>query len=338
MLCSAQKVIIVKPLVYLRSVISGKQKTAADASVDEEMFITTMDNLAVEDEADEISLANLAQDRASVSALPSSVGMAGSSDNESVAMDIETKVENTESHEGVVSAVVVDQQVEDTAAAHGSQPKLNVETAVEEMGAHEQASESIELVDEELRNAESSPRGERWAISSPDVNLTGMWKIKVTDGFKEQYDSYLRNLGQPLLVRSIALSIISMTREETKQTNHGRDLWIKGTNTRGVWERTLHGSGSCYDVHIEDFDDYEHRTVPIVTADSEKVEAQSWWENEGTVHVSWLRGGKKYGGGDFYSRRYLKDDGNTFVCETIFHPRDESREEATVTWTFDREE
>eukprot|EP00957_Ditylum_brightwellii_P203891 15336685-Ditylum_brightwellii.AAC.1 len=54
-----------------------------------------------------------------------------------------------------------------------------------------------------------------------------------------------------------------------------------------------------------------------------KVEAEAWWESQwgynGNVHISWLRGGKKYGVEDFESRRYLKNDGKILVCESKFH-------------------
>jgi len=52
------------------------------------------------------------------------------------------------------------------------------------------------------------PRGKRWAVSSRDIDLTGKWKLTVSEEFRKGYENYLRNLGQPLLVRSIALSII----------------------------------------------------------------------------------------------------------------------------------
>lgn len=382
---SILKIVIMKPLVFLKSLVFMKEKTDTDAPVDEETFITNIDNLAAEDVTAIEDIAATAPEDPHVPALPPDSVPAKSSDEErhieSFAADIKTKAECTESCEEAGPSFAVEQKsevkegsvvgtvmeepanslatqdeklrgvnevlVEDAGRAHTSttvSKKVAKETEIE-TAASELKSPTDDVETEDLQTASTlndaeakpSPRGERWAVSSPNVDLSGEWKIQVTEEFKKQYDTYLRNLGQPLLVRSIALSIISMTKEETKQTNHGRDLWIKGTNTRGVWERTLHASGSDFDVHIEDYEDYEHRTVPIVTADSEKVEAQAWWEDEGMVHVSWLRGGKKYGGGDFYSRRYLQDDGNVFVCETVFHPRDESREEATVTWTFERE-
>ena len=79
----------------------------------------------------------------------------------------------------------------------------------------------------------------------------------------------------------------------------------------------------------------------------ESVSVASWWEEEGTVHHSWVVGGTRYGGGDFENKRYLSDNGNILVCESTFHPREdgnreektngEEREKACVTWRFLRE-
>lgn len=176
------------------------------------------------------------------------------------------------------------------------------------------------------------PHGDRWAVASPDTDLSGSWKIIVSDEFKKEYDEYLRRLGQPLLVRTIAVSIIGLTAEETKQLDHGRKLFIRGINSRGIWERTLVASGS------EDRNgDFQPEWVPVVTADAETVETESWWEENGSVHKSWLRGGRKYGGGDFESTRYLEQNGDVLVCESVFHPREQDREKAFVTWKFLRE-
>ena len=76
-------------------------------------------------------------------------------------------------------------------------------------------------------------------------------------------------------------------------------------------------------------------TLPFYqTADSEKVDAESWWESEGTVHVSWLRGVSRYGGGSFKSKRYLEDGGETYVCESTFYFNDESKKKNKLTWRF----
>lgn len=173
--------------------------------------------------------------------------------------------------------------------------------------------------------------GDRWAISAPKVDISGKWNLIVTDEFKEEYDKYLTLLGQPFLVRSVALTIVGLTTEETAQSEKGKKLLIKGTNVRGVWERTLVASGADGKVSA-----YTPIRTPIETADGEEVEAEAWWEERGTVHRSWMRGVKKYGGGDFESKRYLEDNGEILVCESTFHPIDETREKARVTWRFKR--
>jgi hypothetical protein len=176
------------------------------------------------------------------------------------------------------------------------------------------------------------PVGDRWAIASPETDLTGQWKVIVSEEFKKEYDEFLQGLGQPMIVRTVALSIIGLTSEETKQGDEGRTFWIHGTNARGVWERTLVSSGTdC------ESSNYHELHIPIVTADSEHIEAEAWWEKGGTVHRSWMRGGKKYGGGDFESLRYLEQDGDVYVCESIFHPSEEGRDSLSLTWKFLRE-
>jgi hypothetical protein len=182
--------------------------------------------------------------------------------------------------------------------------------------------------------AEPLRRGEeeRWAVSAKNVDLSGDWHILVSDKFKDEYDRYLMLLGQPGLVRSVALSIVGLTTEETRQTDRGRSLLIKGRNARGVWERTLVASG------IDGKDtSYTPLQTPIETVDAEKVVAEAWWEETGTVHRSWLKGVQKYGGGDFESKRYLEEGGKVLVCETVFHPTDKTREKARVTWRFLRQ-
>jgi hypothetical protein len=176
------------------------------------------------------------------------------------------------------------------------------------------------------------PVGDRWAIASPGVNLSGEWKLIVTDEFKNHYDEYLKQLGQPFIVRSVALTLIGLTAEHTEQKEEGRTLFIRGTNARGVWERTLVTSGA--DMLNDKFTELH---VPVDTADDERVEAEAWWEDNGTVHRSWMRGLKKYGGGSFESKRYLEEDGKVLVCESTFHPDEQDRKKVGITWRFLRE-
>lgn len=175
---------------------------------------------------------------------------------------------------------------------------------------------------------------ERWAQSAPNVDLSGSWTLICDDAFKKEYDTYLTDLGFNRITRGVACSLIGRTTEITKQSNNGRELYLKGTNPKGAWERTLTASG------FPDFEtkssqtDYSHMRMSIKTAESEDVEAEAWWECRGTKHRSMLRGGKK---GNYESLRYVEDGGDVLVCESIFHPKDSSKKKAVVKWRFQRD-
>jgi hypothetical protein len=175
--------------------------------------------------------------------------------------------------------------------------------------------------------------GNRWAVAGNRTNLSGDWELIVTDDFCKQYNNYLQGLSQPRLIRSVALGIVGQTSEKIVQTDQGRSLKIVGRNIRGTWSRTLVASGTDLD-----HDDYVPQVVPIISADSEPVEAESWWGENGTIHVSWMSGVTKYGGGSFESRRYLEEDGQVYVCDSTFHPNDTSREPNKITWRFRRQQ
>jgi hypothetical protein len=189
---------------------------------------------------------------------------------------------------------------------------------------------------------------DRRALAAPTVNLSGHWTLLVTNDFLVQYDAYLQGLGQPYLVRSLAKSLVQQTTEETMQD--GRNLTIRTRNARGVWERTLISSGMD-DITIMDGKllpssslPFVPLVTPVVTADQECVACEAWWEERGTVHVSWLRGITKYsGGGDFESRRHVETVSNlnhgnvndtVYVCRSTFHPSNPARAAAQITWRF----
>jgi len=183
------------------------------------------------------------------------------------------------------------------------------------------------------------PIGDRWAISAPGIDLSGKWELIITKEFKKEYDLYLGRLGQPKLVRSIALSapVIGKTFEELIQTDSGRSLFIHGVNIRGTWDRTLVTSGTS----LTD-NDFIPLQVPITTVDSEPVEAESWWEDQGRVHMSYLRGVTMYGGGSFVSRRYFEEKENededvVYACESSFVFNDTKKEPNSLTWRFHRQ-
>ena len=174
---------------------------------------------------------------------------------------------------------------------------------------------------------------ERWAQSAPNVDLSGSWTLIADDDFKKEYDTYLTDLGFNRITRGVACSLISRTTEITKQSNNGRELYLKGTNPKGAWERTLTASGFP-DFETKSEADYSHMKTSIKTAESEEVNAEAWWECRGTKHRSMLRGGKK---GDYESLRYVEDCGDVLVCESIFHPRDVLKKKAVVKWRFQRD-
>jgi hypothetical protein len=149
----------------------------------------------------------------------------------------------------------------------------------------------------------TAPPSTQQRQATATVDFTGNWTLIVDDNFKSEYDSYLRKLGQPMLVRTLAEAVIGTTKEEVIQNDEGKELYIRGMNVRGSWERTLEASemdvgnyvveGGTDTVHAVE----GHVLKPMITADEEEVEVASWWEDGGKVHRSWVVGGKKYGGG-----------------------------------------
>ena len=174
---------------------------------------------------------------------------------------------------------------------------------------------------------------ERWAQSHPSVDLSGSWTLIADDTFKKEYDIYLNDLGFNRITRGVACSLISRTTEITKQSDNGRELYLKGMNPKGAWERTLTASGYPDFGTKSNQTDYTHMKKSIKTAESEDVDAEAWWECRGKKHRSVLSGGKK---GDYESLRYLEDCGDVLVCESTFHPRDSSKKKAVVKWRFRR--
>lgn len=201
----------------------------------------------------------------------------------------------------------------------------------------DKASESVHIKDPTASIAPSHQQLEQsmgvvGRSATGSVDFSGIYDMIVTDEFKKEYDRYLELMGQPFFVRSVALNVISFTEEEMVQTDKGRSLFIRGRNVKGVWERTLTASGPEKGREPE----FEGVLTAIKTADDEEVLAEAWWENSGTVHRSFLYGVKKYGGGSFESIRYLEDDGNVYVCESIFHPNDKDKQAPRITWRFQR--
>lgn len=241
-------------------------------------------------------------------------------EEEDSTVQVEIKPPETLSGTEVLSEVIVDDDLERTVD----------ETKAEAVAVAVELPKQEKVPKKKLdRKTEGVPVGDRWAVSAPSVDLSGEWTILVNDEFKKEYDEYLKKLGQPFIVRSVAVTIISVTTEMTRQSEHGRALLIRGQNARGVWERTLVSSGTEPTI-----DDYTPLKIPVETADDELVEVESWWEEQGTVHRSWMLGISKYGGGAFESRRYLEQNGKVLVCESTFHPQDKKQDSASITWRF----
>lgn len=102
------------------------------------------------------------------------------------------------------------------------------------------ASRAAYTVDGEL----PVPEGERWAVAARGVDFSGKWQLRADDKFKEDYDRYLATLGQPLLVRTVAVGLLGRTKEEIMMSESGKSLLIRGENARGIWERKLISSGT----------------------------------------------------------------------------------------------
>eukprot|EP00585_Thalassiosira_rotula_P011245 CAMPEP_0196159584 /NCGR_PEP_ID=MMETSP0910-20130528/46394_1 /TAXON_ID=49265 /ORGANISM="Thalassiosira rotula, Strain GSO102" /LENGTH=339 /DNA_ID=CAMNT_0041424507 /DNA_START=500 /DNA_END=1516 /DNA_ORIENTATION=- len=132
------------------------------------------------------------------------------------------------------TAVVVEQETENE-AEHVSEAVSELTTTATD-DATTTSSDDIAETD---TTTDTTPRR---ATSHTNVDLTGNWTLLVDDAFTTQYDEYLRKLGQPMLVRTVALTVIGSTKEETVQTDDGASLFIRGMNVRGSWERTLEAS------------------------------------------------------------------------------------------------
>jgi len=204
-----------------------------------------------------------------------------------------TQVENLAVDEEVTEGeVAVDDDTTTSVEEEEETPVDVVDVEVEETKVEEVTTPATTTT----TSTPSAAPEERQATAS--VDFTGNWTLLVDDSFKSEYDSYLRKLGQPMLVRTVAMTVIGSTKEEAIQSEGGKQLFIRGMNVRGSWERTLEASESDAVEEEGSMHAVEgHVLKPMVTADEEEVEVASWWEDGGKVHRSWVVGGKKYGGG-----------------------------------------
>lgn len=258
--------LILKPFQLLKSIVTKKSnneviKPKEPEPIQEEVAITQVENLAVEEE-EEV--------------------------DGTVEENVTTSVE--EKKEADVNDVVV--SMEETKGEKEQEEEVTTPTTP----AETISTTTVATATTTSATTPSVAPEERQATAS--VDFTGNWTLIVDDSFKSEYDSYLRKLGQPMLVRTVAMTVIGSTKEEAIQSEGGKKLFIRGVNVRGSWERTLEASetdavGDEEGVHAVE----GHVLKPMVTADEEEVEVASWWENGGKVHRSWVVGGKKYGGG-----------------------------------------
>ncbi|CAB9528860.1 expressed unknown protein [Seminavis robusta] len=186
------------------------------------------------------------------------------------------------------------------------------------------------------------PDGPRWAIAHPDTDFSGVWVPVVDSPFKDQYGDYMEKSGRSFLFRQVCLNFASTTREEIQQEDQGRVLHFVGQSPAGGWKRSLVSSGADSTTH-----EFEPVHAEFLDPDSELVKVEAWWEDDGTVHKSWLRDKAGVDGGQFESTRYLEDapnDGKFLICESAFHPSEKHLQNpsskfkpAFVRWRYRRE-
>lgn len=192
--------------------------------------------------------------------------------------------------------------------------------------------------------SEKLPEGPRWAVSHPKVDFTGTWKPIVTEEFKDEYESYLKKCATSVFFRKVVINFASTTREVIQHAESGRKLHFHGKTPVGSWERTLVSSGAD-----ADSSHFEPHQTNFLDPDKERVYVEAWWEEDGTVHKSWLRGKPRVEGGAFESTRYIEACPTTgqdiLVCESKFHPskdhlndRNSRFQPAVVRWKYHREE
>jgi hypothetical protein len=148
------------------------------------------------------------------------------------------------------------------------------------------------------------PAGPRWAVSHPDIDLSGTWKPTITADFLQQYDEYLTNCGTSYFFRQLCLKCCGMTRETITQLDRGRRLELDGQTPAGSWKRCLISSGA----EPSQQNDYQVEYAEFLDPDKEMVQVEAWWEDQGRVHRSILRNKPTVQGGEFETLRYLMSD------------------------------
>lgn len=169
--------------------------------------------------------------------------------------------------------------------------------------------------------------GDRRALPAHNTDLSGKWKPIVTSEFRREYNEYLSHCGEPLIKRNLYSNMVALTRECIVQD--GARLEITGTSPIGSWKRTLIASEANNPI-LTSFPDPDNHVVAV----------EAWWQQQGTVHESWLRNKPSVKGGEFETKRYLESD-NVLICESWFHPNQNDTsgrfQPGYVKWRFERE-
>lgn len=203
----------------------------------------------------------------------------------------------------------------------------------------------------EFPNDSSPTKGPRWAVAAPTTDLSGTWKPIVSEAFKAEYDDYMLKCGEGVFFRKALLSVLGLTREVIHQRDSGRELSITGVTPIGEWVRVLVASGAeptnsnginaNNSLSNKSNDNYEPIYTQFKDPDGDTVQVEAWWEQNGTVHKSWLRNKPRVMGGEFESTRYLEEstNNNVLVCESVFHPPPNNLkfQHVTVVWKFQRQ-
>lgn len=181
-----------------------------------------------------------------------------------------------------------------------------------------------------------APVGTRWAISHPQVDFSGTWAPVIDQLFLQQYSHYLSRIGISLVMRQVCCRFCQTTREHVEQQDGGRCLHFTTTSPAGSWRRSLTSSGTDNNGRKDTFQVVHSE---FLDPDRALVQVEAWWQDQGTVHVSWLRNTPRVQGGEFESRRYLQkaDDGVVeLICESTFHPAAGSSkfQPASVRWRY----
>lgn len=129
------------------------------------------------------------------------------------------------------------------------------------------------------------------------------------------------------MFRKVVVNGIAYQKEVIRQLHDGNHLEIVATNPAGNWNRTLIAS-----------DELNPFNVTITDPDGDQVQLESWWEDGGTRHKSFLRGKPNVNGGMFETIRFLESD-DILICDSSFHPSPSTTpkfKHGRVIWKFQR--